>query len=187
MNAVESGQPANSGDGRFKQRRARHYARWRAVQALYQWDLGGEQLAEIARQFRSVPEAEDDDIEQLRQICAQADVAYFEALLHGVPGHLGELDAQLELHMQRSLQSLDPVERVILRIGCYELLHRIDIPYRVVINEAVELAKAFGAEQGHKFVNGVIDKAARQIRASEVAAMQRERAAAREPRGRRGC
>jgi len=187
VNAVDVGQSSAAGGGQFKQRRARHYARWRAVQALYQWDLGGEQLGEIARQFRSVPEAEDDDIEELRQICSQADAAYFEALLHGVPGHLGELDAQLEPHMQRSLQSLDPVERVILRIGCYELLHRLDIPYRVVINEAVELAKIFGAEQGHKFVNGVIDKTAKQIRATEVAAAQRERATARDRRGRREC
>ncbi|MFP4063534.1 MAG: transcription antitermination factor NusB [Halochromatium sp.] len=93
----------------------------------------------------------------------------FNSLLHGVPDKADEIDDALRGNLDRSLQSLDPVERNILRIGTYELLFSPELPVRVVINEAVELAKAFGAEQGHRYVNAVLDRVARAARADELA------------------
>ena len=89
-----------------------------------------------------------------------------------MPGSLASLDASLSPHLDRSLESVDPVERAILRIGAFELARHPEIPYRVVINEAIELAKVFGGEQGHKYVNGVLDKAAKQLRPVEMAAQR---------------
>jgi N utilization substance protein B len=101
---------------------------------------------------------------------------YFSELLHGIPAMLTELDALTAPLLDRPIDQLDPIERVILRIGSFELKQRIDIPYRVVINESVELAKLFGAEQGHKYVNGILDKLSQSLRAVEVkAANNRQR------------
>jgi N utilization substance protein B len=88
--------------------------------------------------------------------------------MRGVPTHLVELDELLKPSLDRAIESVDPVERAILRLGVYELSHKPEVPYRVVINEAVELAKVFGAEQGHKFVNGVLDQVAKKVRTLEV-------------------
>ena len=93
----------------------------------------------------------------------------FNSLLHGVPDKADEIDDALRGNLDRSLQSLDPVERSILRIGTYELLFSPELPVRVVINEAVDLAKAFGAEQGHRYVNAVLDRVARSARTDELA------------------
>ena len=95
-------------------------------------------------------------------------MSYFQDLLRGVPTHLNELDAALSPCLDRALASVDPVERATLRLAAYELAHHPEIPYRVVINEAVELAKVFGAEEGHKYVNGVLDKLAKKLRAVEM-------------------
>lgn len=119
------------------------------MQALYQWDMAAQNLADIETQFREEHQLTNTDL------------AYFSELLHQVPARLDELDAELERYLDRALRYLDPVERAILRIGAYELAQRIDVPYRVVINEAVELCKVFGAEQSHKYINGVLDKLAR--------------------------
>ncbi|MES9930214.1 MAG: transcription antitermination factor NusB [Candidatus Thiodiazotropha sp. 6PDIVS] len=94
---------------------------------------------------------------------------YFQDILQGVPTHLAQLDELLKPSLDRAIESVDPVERAILRIGVYELKHKIEVPYRVVINEAVEMAKVFGAEQGHKFVNGVLDQVAKKVRSVEIA------------------
>jgi N utilization substance protein B len=134
--------------------RARHYA----VQALYQWQLAGQDVGDIVAQFLTGPEA------------AKFDNEYFRALLRGVTTHAAELAAHLSPHVDRPIAQIDPVERAILRLGAYELAHHPEVPYRVAINEAVELAKTFGAEEGHKYVNGVLDKVARALRAVEVAA-----------------
>ncbi len=142
-------------------RAARSRARERAVQALYQWQIAGQNLSDIEQQF-----LEEQDM-------ANTDLDYFRELLHKVPAHLDELDAVIAPHLDRQVNQIDPVERAILRAGVYELRFRIDIPYRVVINEAVELAKRFGAEQGHRYVNGVLDKAAQQLRSVEVKAKRR--------------
>ncbi len=136
--------------------RARSLARHKAVQALYQWQVSGQDVSSIAGQFR-----EDQDLRKL-------DIDYFEELLHQVPARLGELEAAIAPLLDRGLAEVDPVERAILRIGTYELQFHPDIPYRVVINEAIEMAKTFGGEQGYKYVNSVLDKLARKLRAGEV-------------------
>ncbi|MFA7097466.1 MAG: transcription antitermination factor NusB [Gammaproteobacteria bacterium] len=146
---------AKGGQGRtLSQMRSR--ARWFAVQALYQWQLSGQNLHEIEQQFLDGHEI------------GKCDVEYFSELLHQVPAHLDEVDARLRPFLDRPVEEVDPVERAILRIGAYEFGFRPDVPYRVVINEAVELAKTFGAEQGHKYVNGVLDKVAKELRAVEM-------------------
>jgi len=139
----------------------RSQARRHAVQAIYQWQMVGHDVGEIVNQF-----LEEQDINNF-------EVPYFRDLLQGVATHLGELDELLKPALDRAIESVDPVERAVLRLGVYELRHKPEVPYRVVINEAVELAKVFGAEQGHKYVNGVLDQVARQVRAVEIKAKQR--------------
>jgi transcription antitermination protein NusB len=134
----------------------RSQARRHAVQAIYQWQMVGQDVGEIINQF-----LEEQDINTF-------EVPYFQELLHGVPNHLSELDALLKPALDRAIESVDPVERAVLRLGVYELRYKPEVPYRVVINEAVELAKVFGAEQGHKYVNGVLDQVAKQVRAVEI-------------------
>lgn len=141
--------------------RARSRARERAVQAIYQWQLAHQSLSDIERQF-----LDEQDMDRV-------DLEYFSELLHRVPSSLKELDAVIAPFLNRPVEQVDPVERAILRIGTYELKARIDIPYRVVINEAVELAKSYGAEQGHRYINGVLDKAAQELRAVEVKAARK--------------
>lgn len=136
--------------------RGRSRARRYAMQALYQWQMTGHEAALIDAQFLA-----DQDM-------TNVDVGYFRELLRGVLGLTENLNALLNPYLDRPLDQVDPVERAILWIAGYELSQRPDVPYRVVINEAVELAKKFGAEQGHRFVNGVLDKAARRLRAAEI-------------------
>jgi transcription antitermination protein NusB len=139
----------------------RSQARHHAVQALYQWQMTGQNVAEIDSQFLA-----EEDINNF-------EVAYFREILHGVPSHVGELDGHLGPCLDRSIESVDPVERAILRLATFELTRHQEIPYRVVINEAVELAKVFGAEKSHKFVNGVLDRLARNVRAAEIKPRER--------------
>lgn len=126
------------------------------MQALYQWQLTGQEPAVIDAQFQA-----DQDL-------SKADFGYFQELLHQVPARVKEIDGVIEPFLDRPLQQVDLVELAILRLASYELAYRLDVPYRVVINEAVEIAKRFGAEQGHRFVNGVLDKAARRLRVHEI-------------------
>jgi N utilization substance protein B len=135
---------------------ARTRARRRAVQALYAWELGGNPMRKVIDDFRS---------EQDMQI---ADLEYFEDLLRGVDVHRAELDAGLAPLLDRDIARVDPIERAVLRVSAYELKYRLDVPYRVVLNEAVEVAKRFGSEQGHTYVNGVLDKLAHAWRAVET-------------------
>jgi N utilization substance protein B len=135
---------------------ARARARRYALQALYQWDMSGTATHDIRNQFL---EAED---------FSKTDQEYFIELFNNITKISGKIDENLSPYLDIPLVRLDPVERAILRIALYELLQRPEIPYRVVINEAVQLAKKFGAEQGHTFVNAVLDKAARTLRATEV-------------------
>ncbi len=134
----------------------RRKARSLAMQALYQWHMAGQAVNEIEAQFRV-----DNDF-------AGVDGAYFRELLHGVPGQKSELDDLLVPCLDRPLDELDPVELAILRLSAFELRNRVDVPYRVVINEGIELAKVYGATDGHKFVNGVLDKLAPRLREAEV-------------------
>jgi N utilization substance protein B len=136
----------------------RSQARKYAVQAIYQWQIAGQNVADIVNQF-----LEEQDINKF-------EIPYFQDLVKGIPSHLSELDASLKPYLDRAIESVDPVERAVLRIGAYELNYKPEVPYRVVINEAVEMAKVFGAEQGHKYVNGVLDHLAKQVRTVEVKA-----------------
>lgn len=138
---------------------ARKWARRAAVQALYQWQLSGLNLNEIEKQFRQ------------EQDLRKADMDYFTELLHKVPACLDELDKELVPYLDRSsIEEVDPIERAILRLGVYELKSRIDIPYKVVISEGVHLAKTFGSAESHKYINGILDKVARQLRKVEMKA-----------------
>jgi N utilization substance protein B len=135
--------------------RARSIARKLAMQALYQWQLTQQSAAEIEKQFL---ESEDS---------AGVDREHFEELVGGaIAGHEA-LAATLQPFLDRPLEQLDPVETAILLIGMYELQQRVDIPYRVVINEGVDLCKRFGATDAHKYVNAVLDRAARELRSAE--------------------
>ena len=137
---------------------ARSLARRSAVQALYQWQLTGLNLGEIERQF-----VEEHGL-------GKAEASYFSELLHEVPKCSDVIDAALGEFVDRAIADIDPVERAILRIGCYELLFRPDVPYLVALNEGITLAKSFGAAHSHKYVNGILDKIAHKHRAVEIAA-----------------
>lgn len=140
---------------------ARTKARRFALQALYTWQIGGESPNAIEAWYR----AEND----LRK----TDVGYFHELFRAVIAQADELDAGFAAFLDRPVRDLDPIERAILRIGTFELHHRADIPPRVAINEGIELAKSFGAtDDSHKFINGVLDKVARRLRAAEFAARE---------------
>ena len=150
--------PQPKAKGKIAQRRV---ARSLAMQALYQWHMAGQSLNEIEAQFRV-----DNDF-------SDVDAAYFREILHGVPAHKGENDAALVPCLDITIEELDPVELSVLRLSTWELIKRVDVPYRVVINEGIELAKVFGSTDGHKFVNGVLDKLAPRLREAEVKAYKR--------------
>jgi transcription antitermination protein NusB len=135
--------------------RARSMARKLAMQALYQWQMTSHEANDISRQFIASEEF------------GGADREYFDELLRGCIKGKEDIDAAIKPFIDRPLEQLDPVETAIIMIGMYELRSRVDVPYRVVINEAVDLAKRFGATDAHKYVNAVLDRAAREIRASE--------------------
>ncbi|EKT4524025.1 MULTISPECIES: transcription antitermination factor NusB [Pseudomonas] len=151
--AADAGKPSKSA----KRREARKLA----TQALYQWHMAQHSLNEIEAQFRV-----DNDFSDI-------DGAYFREILHGVPAIKGEIDKALAPCLDLPLEELDPVELAVLRLSTWEFIKRVDVPYRVVINEGVELAKVFGATDGHKFVNGVLDKLAPTLRDAEVKAAKR--------------
>ncbi|MDG2502538.1 MAG: transcription antitermination factor NusB [Porticoccaceae bacterium] len=136
-------------------------ARRLLVQALYSWDMGGTDLATIEAEFHS-----DNDM-------SKVDTELFHTILFGVPKKLTELDTAYEPHLDRENKQLDPVSRAVLRLSSYEMLFSIDVPYKVVINEGVNLAKTYGPTDAYKFINGVLDKVAIDKRAIEVAANRR--------------
>jgi transcription antitermination protein NusB len=142
---------------------ARRRSREVAVQGLYQWLVSRSDAAEIEAHLQ-----EHESFDKLDRV-------HLDALLHGCIREAAELDALLARHVDRKTSLLSPVEHAVLMIGVYELKHCIDIPYRVAINEGVELAKSFGGTDGHKYVNGVLDKAAAELRPTEVAAARAAR------------
>ena len=135
-------------------RKARHYA----MQALYQWQMAGANLNAIEAEFHA-----DNDM-------SKTDVAYFRELLHGVAKNLDEVEGTYAAFLDRDVQELDPVSRALLRMATFEMKNRIDVPYKVVINEAVALAKKFGPTDAYKYINGILDKVAAQERSVEVKA-----------------
>ena len=144
-----------------KSRTPRHRAREFALQGLYQWLLNGEDANIIEKHIR---QAHGFD---------KADAEHFDALLYGAINQVGALRADLAPLIDRPLAQVSPIEHVALLIGAYELKNHLEIPYRVVINEAVELTKSFGGIDGHKYVNGVLDKLAATVRSTEVSAGRR--------------
>jgi transcription antitermination protein NusB len=161
--AAPASPPATAPARRAAPKSARRRSREFALQGLYQWLLGGDKASAIVAHV-----SEQDGF-------AKCDRAHFDALLHGAIDEAAALDAALARHVDRKTSQLSPVEHAALMIGVYELRHCLDVPYRVAINEAVELAKAFGGTDGHKYVNGVLDKCAGDLRPVEVAARQAAR------------
>ena len=152
-----SGAPAAAGK-RPAPKSARRRAREFALQGLYEWLLSGADAGVIEAHMR-----EQEGFDKI-------DTAHFDALLHGCIAEAADLDSVLARHVDRKTTELSPIEHGVLMIGAYELKHCIDVPYKVAINEAVELAKSFGGSDGHKYVNGVLDKAAAELRPVEVQA-----------------
>jgi len=147
-----------SGPATSKVAKLRGKSRRLAMQAVYQWQMTGDSISDIKQQF-----FDENNF-------AKADRDFFDALVTGVAASISELDSLLEKYMTRSVESVDPVERAILRLAAFEFINRFDVPYRVVINEAINIAKEYCAENSHAFVNGVLDKVAREVRHIEVGA-----------------
>ncbi len=137
---------------------ARRHARQYALQAMYQWHISASPISEIELDFL------------VHHIKEKTDLDYFKELIRGIPKEQEALDKQMEPFLSRPISELDPVELSILRLTIYELTHRLDVPYRVAINEALELTKRFGSVEGYKFVNGILDQVARTLRADEIKA-----------------
>jgi len=133
----------------------RRKARKLIMQALYQWQMTGSEVAEIEAQFRA-------------EYTGKTDWDYFKDVFRNIPPQVSELDSRMVAYLDREIKTLDPVERALLRMGVYELAHRIDVPYKVVINECVNLAKVFGATDSHKYVNGILDKVSKDLRPLEI-------------------
>ncbi len=142
--------------GKFN-KRARVKARQNTVQALYELFLTGKDVKDILTEF------ENDE----RKL-AKTDVEYFKDLFKGIAKHEEELDKHIVNLVDRPIDELDAIERAILHLGCFELEHHLELPWRVVVNESVELAKTFGAEESHKYINGILDKVARKLRSTEI-------------------
>ncbi len=134
---------------------ARSRSRRRALQAIYAWQIAGAGIEQVIGQFRH-----EQDMEV-------ADLDYFEDLVRGVVAHVEAIDDALQPHLDRPVAQVDPIERAALRLAVYELKYRPDVPYRVILNEAVEVTKRFGADHGHTYVNGVLDKLAQELRQLE--------------------
>jgi N utilization substance protein B len=156
--APKSKDKSKTSDGMRKAatKSARTRAREFAVQALYQHLVGADDVTGIDTFTR--------DLSGFHK----ADAAHFDALLHGCVEESADLDALIAPHLDRPLGEISPIERAVMWIGAYEMLHCLDVPWRVVINECVELAKSFGGTDGHKFVNGVLNTIAPKVRPAEV-------------------
>lgn len=133
-------------------------ARKLALQALYQWHMAGGEMHDIEAQFH------------VENNMDRVDTAYFSELLRGVSAQANALDEAFKPYLDRELSALNPVELTILRMGSYELLHQLQIPYKVVLDEAISLTKSFGATDGFRYVNGVLNQVAQQSRQIEIRA-----------------
>lgn len=131
---------------------ARRKARGLAVQAIYSWQLSQNHVSDIEQQMLL-----DNDVSKI-------DVEYFQEIVRGVAAHYKELDVALAPYTERPFEEIDQIEKAIIRLSAYELKYRVDVPYKVAINEGIELAKKFGADDSHRFVNGVLDKAVKDLR-----------------------
>ena len=136
--------------------RARKLARKLALQALYQWKMSGTALSEIEAQFRVANSME------------KVDDAYFCKLMHTIPTLFKDLENVFSPYLDRDVEALNPVELAVLQLGTYELVHCPEIPYKVVLDEAISLTRAFGAQDGYKYVNGVLNQVAQSVRKIEI-------------------
>ncbi|HWI11939.1 MAG TPA: transcription antitermination factor NusB [Burkholderiaceae bacterium] len=161
--AVSTPPKKKSGARPARPKSARRRSREVALQGLYEWLVSGAEASAIDAHMH-----EQDGFDK-------CDSVHFDALLHGCIDEAVTIDAVLARHVDRKTTQLSPIEHGVLMIGVYELTHCIEIPYKVAINEAVELAKSFGGTDGHKYVNGVLDKAAADLRPAEVEAMRAAR------------
>ena len=134
----------------------RHRARRLVLQGLYEWQISGNSISDIETNLL---------IENQHRVFDQE---FLHQFLHGILTETSELDAIFNEYLDRNLDEITPVELAILRMGVYELKHRLDVPYKVVLNESVELCKIFGASESHKYINGILDKAAQQLRKGEI-------------------
>jgi len=134
---------------------ARHKARELALQGIYSWQMSKNDIAQVELAL-----ATSNDMQKV-------DMVYFQAILRGVVENVETLDTKIKPYLGRLPEELDPIEKAVLRIATYELTERMDVPYRVIINESIELAKSFGAEESHKFINGALDKAVKTLRQHE--------------------
>ncbi len=158
-------QSASAGAARANARSARRRAREFALQGVYAWLLRGDDSLQDAGEIDA--HIRDDDE------FSEADASWYKTLLHGVLREAPALRERFLPYVDRPLEELSPVEHAILLIGSFELIHHVEVPYKVAINEAVELAKSFGGTDGFKFVNGVLDKMAADVRPAETAAAAR--------------
>lgn len=140
--------------------KARHNARMFAMQALYQWSVSSGNIADLLAQYMT---ANDHH---------KVEWDFFQAIVRGSLENLTEIDAKIAALTDRPFNEVNPVELAILRLATFELMSRIDVPYKVVINEYIDLAHEYGAEEGHKFINGILDKLAHQLREIEIQAQQ---------------
>jgi len=164
VNDKDMKKPAAKPAGRrLAPKSTRRRSREVALQGLYEWLISGADAGVIEAHMR-----EQEGFDKI-------DTAHFDVLLHGCINEAADLDAVLARHVDRKTTELSPIEHGVLMIGTYELKHCIDVPYKVAINEAVELAKSFGGTDGHKYVNGVLDKAAAELRTVEVDAAKAAR------------
>ena len=131
-------------------------ARKLALQALYQWLMSGAELHEIEAQFRVINNMEKVDVE------------YFCRLLHDIPEHVETIEQQVSPFLDRDINGLNPIEHTVIRMGAYELLYCPELPYKVVLDESISLTKEFGSQDGHRYVNGVLNNLARQVRTVEI-------------------
>ena len=160
---MSSSGPSDAGARARKPPSARHRARELVLQGLYQQQLGRQEAAAIRGHFAESPHF------------PAADQGFLETLWRGVNAAPDAVLAEIAPHLDRPVGDVSPIERSILVIGAWELLHQPETPYKVVINEAVELARTYGGTDGHRFINGVLDKVAARVRAPEIAAAARER------------
>jgi len=152
----DSNNPADENVSKKSVAKSRGKSRRLAMQAIYQWQMTGDNISDIKQQF-----FEENNM-------AKLDAEFFSAMVSGVASSISELDPLLEKYMTRTVESVDPVERSILRLATYEFINRLEIPYRVVLNEAVNITKEFCSEKSHTFVNAVLDKVAKEIRQVET-------------------
>ncbi|MEA1891021.1 MAG: transcription antitermination factor NusB [Pseudomonadota bacterium] len=137
---------------------SRHLARRAAIQALYQWEMTQQSRLDIKKHFLA-----DDRLKK-------TDSVYFEELVQEIPRLVDDIDNSLSPYIDRDITLVDPIEKAVLRLAAYELIHHAEIPYRVVLNEAIELSRTFGSENGYRFVNGILDKMGADVRSVEAAA-----------------